>query len=69
MIGDIGPFGGLLEPYGDFTEAVRALSENEIEAATADEARGGVVQGMGRLGDERMVVLLDVITLARQVLL
>ena len=48
---------------------VRALTENEIEAATADETRGGVVQGMGRLGDERMVVLLDVITLARQVLL
>lgn len=48
---------------------VRALTENEIEAATADETRGGVVRGMGRLGDERMVVLLDVITLARQVLL
>jgi purine-binding chemotaxis protein CheW len=48
---------------------VRALSEQEVEAATADEARGGVVRGMGRLGDERMVVLLDVITLARQVLL
>ena len=48
---------------------VRALAENEIEAATADETRGGIVQGMGRLGDERMVVLLDVIALARQVLL
>ena len=48
---------------------VRALTEDEIEAATADETRGGVVRGMGRLGDERMVVLLDVITLARQVLL
>jgi purine-binding chemotaxis protein CheW len=48
---------------------VRALTENEIEAATADQTRGGVVRGMGRLGDERMVVLLDVITLARQVLL
>ncbi|HWE43999.1 MAG TPA: chemotaxis protein CheW [Gemmatimonadaceae bacterium] len=48
---------------------VRALTENEIEAATADQTRGGVVHGMGRLGDERMVVLLDVITLARQVLL
>jgi len=46
-----------------------ALTENEIEAATADQTRGGVVRGMGRLGDERMVVLLDVITLARQVLL
>lgn len=48
---------------------VRALADSEIEAATADEARGGIVQGMGRLGDERMVVLLDVIALARQVLL
>ena len=48
---------------------VRALADSEIQAATADEARGGIVQGMGRLGDERMVVLLDVIALARQVLL
>ncbi len=24
VIGDIGPFGGLMEPYGDFTEAARA---------------------------------------------
>ena len=48
---------------------VRALSEEEIESATADDARGGVVRGMGRLNDERVVILLDVITSARQALL
>jgi purine-binding chemotaxis protein CheW len=48
---------------------VRPLTEDEIEAATADDTRGGVVRGMGRLDDERVVILLDVITLARQVLL
>ena len=48
---------------------VRALSEEEIESATADDARGGVVRGMGRLDEERVVILLDVVTLARQALL
>lgn len=48
---------------------VRPLSEDEIESATADDARGGIVRGMGRLNDERVVILLDVITLARQALL
>src|SRR5712675_2224252 len=33
VIGDIGPFGGLLEPYGDFTEAqVRAAFEEQARA-------------------------------------
>jgi 5-methyltetrahydrofolate--homocysteine methyltransferase len=32
VIGDIGPFGGLMEPYGDFTEA-------EVRAAFAEQAR------------------------------
>jgi purine-binding chemotaxis protein CheW len=48
---------------------VRPLAEDEIESATADDARGGVVRGMGRLDDERVVILLDVVTLARHVLL
>ena len=48
---------------------VRPLTEDELESATADDARGGVVRGMGRLNDERVVILLDVITLARQALL
>jgi 5-methyltetrahydrofolate--homocysteine methyltransferase len=33
VIGDIGPFGGLLEPYGDFTEAdVRDAFEEQAQA-------------------------------------
>ena len=33
VIGDIGPFGGLMEPYGDFTEAqVRAAFEEQARA-------------------------------------
>ena len=48
---------------------VRPLAEAAIEAASADQARGGVVRGMARLDAERVVVLLDVIVLARQALL
>ena len=33
VIGDIGPFGGLMEPYGDFTEAqVRTAFEEQAQA-------------------------------------
>src|ERR1700761_8268207 len=33
VIGDIGPFGGLMEPYGDFTEeAVRAAFREQAQA-------------------------------------
>ena len=33
VIGDIGPFGGLMEPYGDFTEAqVRAAFQEQAKA-------------------------------------
>ena len=33
VIGDIGPFGGLMEPYGDFTEAqVREAFEEQARA-------------------------------------
>jgi 5-methyltetrahydrofolate--homocysteine methyltransferase len=33
VLGDIGPFGGLMEPYGDFTEAeVRAAFEEQAQA-------------------------------------
>jgi purine-binding chemotaxis protein CheW len=48
---------------------VRTLSEDSIEDATADEKRGGWVRGMGRIDDDRVVILLDVPTLATQVLL
>ena len=38
VIGDIGPFGGLLEPYGDF-------SESEVGAAFGEQARALVNAG------------------------
>jgi 5-methyltetrahydrofolate--homocysteine methyltransferase len=38
VIGDIGPFGGLMEPYGDFSEA-------EVRAAFAEQARALVHAG------------------------
>lgn len=38
VIGDIGPFGGLMEPYGDFSEA-------DVRAAFAEQARALVDAG------------------------
>jgi 5-methyltetrahydrofolate--homocysteine methyltransferase len=38
VIGDIGPFGGLLEPYGDFTET-------EVRAAFREQARALIDAG------------------------
>src|SRR3954451_4039920 len=38
VIGDIGPFGGLLEPYGDFTES-------DVLAAFGEQARALVDAG------------------------
>jgi len=38
VLGDIGPFGGLMEPYGDFTEA-------EVRAAFAEQAKALVDAG------------------------
>src|SRR6187200_2591427 len=38
VIGDIGPFGGLMEPYGDFTEA-------QVRSAFAEQARALVEAG------------------------
>lgn len=39
VIGDIGPFGGLLEPYGDFTET-------EVREAFEEQARALVAAGV-----------------------
>lgn len=39
VLGDIGPFGGLMEPYGDFTEA-------EVSAAFHEQARALVDAGI-----------------------
>jgi len=38
VIGDVGPFGGLMEPYGDFTE-------EQVRAAFAEQARALVDAG------------------------
>ncbi len=38
VLGDIGPFGGLMEPYGDFTEA-------EVRAAFSEQAKALVDAG------------------------
>jgi len=38
VIGDIGPFGGLMEPYGDFTES-------DVRAAFSEQARALVEAG------------------------
>ena len=46
VLGDIGPFGGLMEPYGDFTEA-------EVRRAFAEQARALVDAGAGPLAQAR----------------
>src|SRR5262245_46656803 len=38
VIGDIGPFGGLMEPYGEFTE-------EQVRAAFAEQARALISAG------------------------
>ncbi|GAC1688251.1 MAG: chemotaxis protein CheW [Gemmatimonadaceae bacterium] len=47
---------------------VRPLADDQIEPASGDAARGGVIRGIAHLAGE-VVVLLDVHTLVRQVLL
>lgn len=48
---------------------VRPMTDDRIQAATADQTRGGIVRGMGRLDGDRVVILLDAPALARQVML
>jgi 5-methyltetrahydrofolate--homocysteine methyltransferase len=43
VIGDIGPFGGLLEPYGDFTEAQVREAFGEQAAALVDAGADAVI--------------------------
>ena len=50
VIGDIGPFGGLLEPYGDFTEA-------EVRAAFTEQAKALVDAGADALIIETQTAL------------
>ena len=45
VIGDIGPFGGLMEPYGEFTEnEVRAAFEEQAEALMAAGADAIIIE-------------------------
>ncbi len=45
VIGDIGPFGGLLEPYGDFTEAqVQSAFEEQAAALVAAGADAIIIE-------------------------
>ncbi len=45
VIGDVGPFGGLMEPYGDFTESqVRAAFEEQIEALVSAGADAIIIE-------------------------
>jgi 5-methyltetrahydrofolate--homocysteine methyltransferase len=54
VIGDIGPFGGLMEPYGEFTEAqVRAAFEEQAKALMDAGADAIIVEtqtGLEELG-------------------
>ncbi len=43
VIGDIGPFGGLLEPYGDFTEAQVREALLEQAAALVEAGADGII--------------------------
>jgi 5-methyltetrahydrofolate--homocysteine methyltransferase len=43
VLGDIGPFGGLLEPYGDFTEAQVRSAFEEQAAALADGGADAII--------------------------
>lgn len=45
VLGDIGPFGGLMEPYGDFTEAqVRAAFEEQAAALVEGGADAIIIE-------------------------
>ncbi len=43
IIGDIGPFGGLLQPYGDFTEAQVRSAFEEQAAALVDAGADAII--------------------------
>src|SRR5580698_7124050 len=43
VIGDIGPFGGLLEPYGDFTEEQVRSAFNEQARALVDAGADAII--------------------------
>jgi 5-methyltetrahydrofolate--homocysteine methyltransferase len=58
VLGDMGPFGGLLEPYGDFTEAeVRAAFTEQAEALVAAGADAIIIETQTSL--EEMGLAID----------
>ena len=52
----------------DRVHDVQPIPPEDIEPATGDESRGGIVRGLARV-DDQVVVLLDVPQLVRQALL
>src|SRR3954447_19319589 len=54
VIGNIGPFGGLLEPYGDFTE-------DEVGAAFAEQAKALVDAGADAIIVETQTALEELV--------
>jgi 5-methyltetrahydrofolate--homocysteine methyltransferase len=57
VIGDIGPFGGLLEPYGEFTEAqVRAAFDEQAQALVAAGANAIIIETQTALEELRLGV-------------
>ncbi|HXW06895.1 MAG TPA: homocysteine S-methyltransferase family protein [Vicinamibacterales bacterium] len=55
VIGDIGPFGGLMEPYGDFTEAeVRAAFDEQARALVEAGADAIIVETQTSLDELRL---------------
>ena len=55
MIGDIGPFGGLMEPYGDFTEdQVREAFDEQAEALVDAGADAIIIETQTSLEELRL---------------
>jgi purine-binding chemotaxis protein CheW len=53
----------------DEVKDVQPLAAGRMEPASGDQARGGIVRGVGHLEDETVVILLDMHAIVRQVLL
>jgi len=57
VLGDIGPFGGLMEPYGDFTEAdVRAAFEEQAAALVEAGADAIIIETQTSLEELGMAI-------------
>jgi 5-methyltetrahydrofolate--homocysteine methyltransferase len=57
VLGDIGPFGGLMEPYGDFTEAqVRAAFNEQAKALVDAGADAIIIETMTSLEELQLAI-------------